>query len=154
MQSSDKNTKNPSMHSIIKMQSFWHHRKLVCASDAFSASDAALANPIKSSNSISINISNSILISISFNISNQHSSSANIISAKITSARKHESDYISFSSILFILFFLSSSRFNHQSDEGGLQKAKKKRKTITMKNEARKYDENAENKNEISCNEG
>ena len=89
------------------VQHFWQHRKLVCASDASSASDATLTNPIKSSNSISIKILISILINISFNISNQHFSSTNIISAKITSAQKHESNYISFSSIIIFFFHVS-----------------------------------------------
>ena len=96
-----------------------------------------------------INISINILISISFNISNQHFSSPKIISANVISARIRL--HFVFINHYFFLFF--SSRFNHQSGLGerGLQRTKKK-KTITMKNETRKHDENAEDKSEISCN--
>ena len=107
---------------------FWQNRKFVNASDCFRVRCSSLTksknssvhltyqrwmqpdeNFIKSSNSISI----SILINISFNISNQHFSSANIISAKIISARiKYESHYISFSSIIFIFFFSTKHIFS------------------------------------------
>ena len=99
---------NPPVHSIIRVQFFWHYRKSVSASDA-STLNAARRKPHQTANQHFDQHFIQHLIQHFI----QHFSPANIISAKTTSARtKHESDYISFSSIIFFLFFRQSTPFS------------------------------------------
>ena len=128
MQFFDKIVNSP-MHLIVKVQSFWHHRKFVSASDRFNVRCSLLTISktrqciwhisVKCSFDKTHQTFKQHLINISFNISNQHFSSTNIISAKTTSARtKYESDYISFSSIIiFFSFFLHVSTTNQTKED-------------------------------------